>query len=93
MNTEQQLNKRINQLEAALSASVEREDKLLKLLSRVKKTLEPFPVVADLKSLKNTLKQARISKDEKVNVQKLHNKWQAKTRKLYRDIERALKDK
>ena len=33
MNTEQQLNKRINQLEAALSASVEREDKLQEALA------------------------------------------------------------
>ena len=86
--------KRIHELEKALSASVEREGSLLKLLGRVKKTLEPFPIVGDLKALTNTIKQSRIEDIKKQEaLLALHKKYKAKIRKLYKDIAQALKEK
>ena len=69
------------------AAQQQRIDRLVELLLWWKATVEPFPIVSDLKSIATWLKE----KDEKVSSVEAFKKHEAKNRKLYRDTQAALK--
>ncbi len=66
--------------------------KIKRLLRRAKKTFEPFPIVSDLRSMTQRLREKHTDSEAEV-IMKAFAKHKAKFRKLYRDIEQALKGK
>ena len=68
------------------------ENKKLKdLLKRHKETMEPFPIVSDLKSMTQVLRE-KHGKEDVATITKLFNERQKQFRVLYKDTEQALKD-
>ena len=63
---------------------------LINLLNRVKKSFEPMPIVGDLKAIRQSFAQARVSEKEKDITAKLVQQNERKNRKLYKDICKAI---
>ena len=65
-------------------------EKLKALLQRCKKTFEPFPIVSDLKSMTQMLREKHPETEVKT-IKKMFKDREKKFRKLYRDMDQALK--
>ncbi len=78
-----------------LCLSLIKENKKHKrLLRRWKKTLEPFPIVSDLKALETFMAESRDGTPQDAEaIHKLQKKHEKVNRKLYEDTDEALNNK
>ena len=71
-----------------LKTEIKAKDELLR---RCKKTFEPFPIVSDLRSMTKMLKEKHDVKEAEA-IKKMFKEEDLKYRKLYADIDQALKE-
>ena len=79
----------IASLQTELAKHKASHDPLVELLRRCKKTFEPFPIVSDLRSMTQRLREKHTETEAKA-ITKGFAKHQAKFRKLYTEIKAAL---
>ncbi len=77
-------------LQAKLKKQAGEIRRLKKLLRRHKESMEPFPIVSDLRSMTQLLRQKHSEKETKV-IKQLYKRRKEKFGKLYRDTEQACK--
>ena len=86
-----QIETELRPLKEKFEKAGEEIERLKRLLGRHKKSMEPFPIISDLRSISQRLHE-KHSETEAAAIEAAYKACRAKFRKLYRDTEEALKE-